>query len=1242
MINRFALPSQQEPSDDFDPLKELQVENDGAACFSRLSATQTMKNIAQYIGKDPQHYPLDLNGGYAIPSAISHIINYEDEVLRGLERVCSQEARQKNEPLDSKLYPWLGMMAAVLLKGIHGLHITLEPMNLWMSNNKLGEIVGELLHERWGAWNAKQNRNQKEADADVMRLCYLTIGGKAFAILNPKIGICPLREPEYDFAGTIPWCRDGVWENPLDVWDKKAPQGLPSTESQMLFDFLWSFSQNPVHEGKDDDDKDLRNLAELLMTYIRNYKPYNTPMEFKGFEPEMDKGFNDDPNWEEFDVRLKELMFKTAKQEHMPRTYFAPKLLLFPMTKKQYTETVRNYEHTPAALADQRPRLVNDGDINGKKDTDVLLCYLPPLTKEAVDYFGNYSQMQTTLSLKPEIGKSQAGIGIVTCTFTLDFTLPSGSWITKERIYTWNCMDNKSMELKEIVYADAPPYISLWPNVSYGKEQAQPQDGAGDTHEAESGNAADPTYWSLYYIAKFYAGSICEDPMIVLNRCFGLEDESQQLKTLYCINPMSSAEILLRLNDAYLPDGETVKERIYSKGTQQNRNRRQKEWLLYRSPKRPEQLEILVGTQLCGILQIPHCPKKTIIAGSRGKIGLDFGTTSSMCYFRPNSEQPQYSVRPAEAYLKDIIPFASRLLNDKEIAYEESANARFQWVERTGDITSLKKINTSMQANDVLPKPERAPIDNVYYPFYFARHLQLDGYVWNELQECDGISQKGVYVNLKFSTSGGAMMKNVRKTFFAYILTLAALEARENGVDKLTLYTSYPNHTAYGHLSEALDHTLPTVNEQFFGDIFEGGGVQYRKETTAAINYFRKIYPTGKAVSSRNGLVIVDIGGGTTDISVVKSDVGENGKDDVLLPPATESIRFAGDVLIRESLIYALTTVDNAAVGNRLVSIFNGNESPDAEGVKKLFSKAYQKRMESVDAKPPFGDKAREDHYDALAEIIESLLREPGFKPEYKKVTGMKSLSCPDESTEFMAIRCFSEVVKLRYLLLFYMIARHMKNSKKLCDYRQFSEVNVCLAGYGSRGLGFCTGSEIGNAKEAKADKGSPFIGLVQELMESVLNEGEEEKDHKKVSILLPTAPEKEEVVFGLLTDWTIEATQDHEEAKQQTGKPKDSLTGDRRKDNQRFKDAFDNLVQSFTNRFEIQGLPPFSRRFTSIWKTVLKQAESQKEKGFAWMDANREKEYIADQGANVPDGSAVLAFVQSIDELINNWGSIT
>jgi hypothetical protein len=229
-------------------------------------------------------------------------------------------------------------------------------------------------------------------------------------------------------------------------------------------------------------------------------------------------------------------------------------------------------------------------------------------------------------------------------------------------------------------------------------------------------------------------------------------------------------------------------------------------------------------------------------------------------------------------------------------------------------------------------------------------------------------------------------------------------------------------------------------------------------------------------------------------------------------------------------LIYALTTVDKSSVGDRLTAIFNGSGNPDAESIRKMFSNAYKDKMTAVNASAPFDDKAREAHYSNLAEIIESLLREPGFKPDYSKVTGRKSLSCPDESSEFAAIRCFSEVIKLRYLLLFYLIACHMKNSTALCDYKSFRVVNICLAGYGSRGLGFCTGTEIGS-NGGKADVESPYIELVQKLMAKVLGV-------ENVAILLPSANEKEEVVWGLLEKSTIAATQDHEDAKKSSKAP--------------------------------------------------------------------------------------------------------
>ena len=1143
--------------------------------FYPMKSSATLKDLARDIGKG-QNVKVDVSNSTAIASVVAHVANYENEVMRALDIYAGNVSDLYDLPV--ALNEWFGMLAAVLLRGVYSLNIGIEYKELRIDGAPLASIAHAKFKELWGGYNAQDaNENQ------FMRLAFLTLDGEKFAILDPKIGLCPFAARKSIFAEKVQWCNSaGMWQNPLETWD--AGSGV-SPEADYLYALLSYFVDRNQGTG------DLADTMAHLMAYIEYYHSSkgadisNIGARFAGKITDDYLDIIQDPNDDssEFPLPLRELMYKGAPKELAEVEFFTQKLLFFCLTKSQY-------EHIDSALGatSARPqsvwRLRND-------NSHSHLCYLPPLTTKAVKLLAD-NNIKFDFSLvasKVNTGSQEE----ICCKVTVRYVLPSGCRLSKVRNYALR--STGTPESQGILYVSTLPALNFWPDI-----QCAP---------AED--------WQLYYVSQFAPQAIGGGGEKALAEFFGYTDAQSsepiynRFKGRYRVHSLDERlRVRVEGEGVYAAGGEDVIDRTFA--ARKDDAVSKETWQIYRMDKRPTCVTVGMGDADCGMLAIPkkkpvpRNPEKPIAL-----VSLDFGTTSSMLYYKLNEPDASIaSVSAPESYALALIPFATEE-NPSFIQENES----LQWMGKyPGASTPLKKINSCVQAHgglDIVPDGVQA-LASMYYPFAAFRHQALNYFVFENVRDELGLRNSGIYFGLKFGRNDNSNKKALQG-FFAYLLTLAALEARAHGIGEVKLTATYPNQAGYGNLQQQLLSTLTEVSPRFFNNAINKA-IAYRRETTSAIGYFR--YKTPPGLSLDTGFVVVDIGGGTTDISLVKST--RNGQ----IKTSRESIRFAGDALIRQTLVFAALKYQAYAKQALKAMFDSGSNSNIADRLAGIFETKLKKARMTA----PFAADTYKSKYPEVAEVFDAFLREPGMTPDYSRITPPETLSKTALQDYEKILEHFSYHIKLRYLLLFYFVAYHIKAHENEVAFG--NKIFVSLAGFGSRGLCFCTGKTFDEEKASEINE-SNFTRLVAKIFDKVLQ--------KPVELVTPTASDKEEVVVGALTSYAQDMISDNKPGDDGTPDPDAVIKLDRRDPalQGEYTEHLDNLIAVFDEVLNPKNnsdpdVTAFYERVSSIWADMKAYIRNKGDEPVVWLEEAqalyKEKgDCVVTLPENLPVAAAIL-----------------
>lgn len=351
-------------------------------------------------------------------------------------------------------------------------------------------------------------------------------------------------------------------------------------------------------------------------------------------------------------------------------------------------------------------------------------------------------------------------------------------------------------------------------------------------------------------------------------------------------------------------------------------------------------------------------------------------------------------------------------------------------------------------------------------PNLTGRFLKVD----NEYIIADTGKDNGIFNNLKWSSDGDNNYTYARKNFVNSLLNFALLEARANGVADIEVRLSYPAPNLGNSVQQSIE--LGCLRENSGGFNIKGA-----TEAQCAGMYCEHHYRDGQAaIAPTAGYAIVDIGGGTTDVSFMKAD---NSNANATMH-AEHSFKVAGINIIEKTFI---DFFENRSADFKNIWTTTGSNDT-------LVSKAVEKFCKIK--RPAAGNN--EKYYQDKGEILNFLMENSEVQNGCYENKNYHEL--------FQAIR-------MKYYILFWLIANFIGHDENIKI--DPSTINICLAGCGSKGYKkMCL--ESGKAIGVDVYKNVKFIYIGYLYKNGIAID----PNNITFDLKQPLHDNKEEVAFGL------------------------------------------------------------------------------------------------------------------------------
>lgn len=476
---------------------------------------------------------------------------------------------------------------------------------------------------------------------------------------------------------------------------------------------------------------------------------------------------------------------------------------------------------------------------------------------------------------------------------------------------------------------------------------------------------------------------------------------------------------------------------------------------MIKSKSAPYAISFACGKESLGHWILDWEASVEIVGGKKGIIGMDFGTTSTNVYMKIGQDDPK-SISSPNSYVHDIFKPCSQ--------QEKNLFQRYYLFGAEDADQKLGKIFTYGQ-NFGRDNNVNLSVD----PNLTGRFLKVD----NEYIIADTGEDNGIFNNLKWSSDGDNNYTYARKNFVNSLLNFALLEARANGVADIEVRLSYPAPNLGNSVQQSIE--LGCLRENSGGFDIKGA-----TEAQCAGMYCEHHYGTSRkrqaAIDPVAGYAIVDIGGGTTDVSFMKAD---NSNENATMH-AEHSFKVAGINIIEKTFIDFFEN-RSADFGN-IWTITNSNRT--------LVNRAVEKFCEIE--RPSEGNDDK--YYQKRGEILNFLMENSEVQEGCYGNENYNKL--------FQAIR-------MKYYVLFWLIANFIGHDENIKI--DPSTINICLAGCGSKGYKkMC----LESGKAIGVDVG----GNVESIYMCYIfdDDDDDDDDGYTFTLKLPIHDNKEEVAFGL------------------------------------------------------------------------------------------------------------------------------
>jgi len=1121
----MSLPVEQELQQEANNRLEKSAKDPG---FVRLGAGRIdIDQIAEFMGK-PKPW-----GTHSVPSFLAPFLVLNNVTQTAASRFREKEAKPEIWDNNARvLDSWLSVLCLYMFQDKLGVSVKYTHSNLYV-NEPFGATQFQPTAEQGNA----QVSRKADATQDMIRafktagrpafdpqggnppFWFLTelqaqFGGNAytFAILDDELMLCPTilsLDAMRAFKRYVPWyktgenkIRDHLIEAGFGVGEKRlTPRG------QMLYNTL-----KTIEAALNAPAPGMGNI-QLLIRYLElagnAVKSEGVPFPAKVEESIykfMGDG-KDDPFYREQQMHVSPslgviagMFLDRAVRSKAPGidNTWTEEAVLVPLTDDQYKAFEANFRTAPLLIPNLLP-------VNGTR-----LYLLPPVHNEIYEYLHSiHGDRSPDMVRGPEVTvRSEAANALFKVEVTMSFLDNEREVITRIREYVISL----TPEIKNTLWLmDSLPYLSLWPDVDLPEDK-----------------------WGLYLLAQSGETLDGDEKLLQLLRSL-VTDAQWRQKLGFEIGKLDEGGRRIKAKDLRLRVDQVEPARRVSRvpGVPH--------WTVHQCGTRPKNIKLLApdSEHVISSLNLKPIPendplRKPGTSTEKYQVALDFGTSSTLMWIAPmranGSSGTQRSIISGADYITDL--FEQTNQERREDFH------RYCWIRESGESMDgknlLGKVNSIAIVYGATGEPVMLNRTKDIIPFVNGSILRRDVKVSEDVSHTyKPLTDFGVFAGLKFfdvedDKSGNGENRywdDALCLFFAHLLTLAALDARMSGVTNgnLRLVAAGPDRGVFERMNTTLFQTLDLMNAHQFKNVYENEPVKVYAEANAVHAYMEEMRPESSCFVPVKGGVIVDIGGGTTDIYIAHG----NPKT---AKPVCASFHLAGDRLIRRAIVFASAkyplggstqTPRQPGLQELSMLLAEAKNTKESNDLRQRFLGSYEKSMRSNAPNPrnenekwlvfPSSIEAVRNMYPSLAELVDVLMSE--FPPRYELVTTATNLQSGSVggSTPAVSMVAVSEVLKLHYLLLFCLIAELLKNNTKQLDINNWKEIDIFLSGYGARGLGFCCGMSLDMVDGVCAN--SLFF---TEVLSSVIKKVAGLPGETKIRFVMPFEQEKLEVVRGL------------------------------------------------------------------------------------------------------------------------------
>lgn len=1092
--------------------------------FVQFHEGYNLGTISDVINRNIQEEnPTPKVDDHAIPSLLAHMMYTRDALQNHSDTAQIQGFRPE------ALYAWQGVLAVIGLSQRYGFHLSLETWDLGRENTRLSRILLQALNQEGIALNGQ--------------LSVICKDGIPLAVVHPDILFCPFKEIPAQALRDVPWFQDGVWRDLVPL--------LKEEQREYLAAWIDTFQGRTYNISTSLKSFSSRLLAHTRVTEGRVRAVDTTSPEFQAWRGVLAMvglsqmyGFN--LSFQRVDLLsgnpvAKDVVERCLSQQ---RSYLQNQTSLLEnsivvLYREQYPLAVVNADILLCPLQQIHPRALEgvpwyrDGawaDVAssvGEAERDSLAWWLSssqvmdgPLLPAVTAMVQELSQGRPLknpgkaclLGEARLLKEQQVCIGspedfLKVPGFPVDMPAIFNDRLAIAFATKDSCMGTKYASKFEVMENNKSLYfdvlLPLTPELTAEFEKEEAEEGRKLRLESISVNTARfSTDHSVTVEVTLQNGSffprrshtytadhidyIPNLPYLSLWPYVSLpETDWKRYYISQLNNPADAGSGAVEWANEV--EGERLQ--IDCNPTTKESGYENYSWKVSRLSRMPRCIHFYYQenneTRQAGCLFITPPEDQNLKCTNFNKtavVGVDFGTTNTICSIKIAGGTLSHEIIRG-GYLKDLTspqtPKVKTIFTSQYWMPQEDKDGKF--------LSIVQMYANRNNRSDMLPYEEGSMmfVDQKVLNYFLSQ--SKEGHLRS-------LSEMGIYNDMKFGREAGeegnAEESFAARIFIKNVLLNAVLAAKLRGADRISLNVSYPQEKVKQNLQKYWDEARAFIEDMDINLTFTAPGTQkihYLTEAEAASRFFDKQLADGLAADPEAGFAIMDIGGGTTDISVWKADSpkpSEIGKELPAKRRGAFSLLYAG----REIVVKSIYRQYSDGATENFKNLWCAPDSKDPE-TRELID-LYDNLVKMVDV---HHNLEIDPIYKNIRVILDTLIDKCSFRYDYIFRPGNQGLYAKLVAT-----------IRLKFLNIFYVLANYIRELGAVDTGAGIFK--IFLAGGSSQALRFCSLGE-----DLRGFTDSEFGIYLREVIGDLLGTGSD-----SIQIVEPQTSDKKEVAIGL------------------------------------------------------------------------------------------------------------------------------